>query len=290
VSATTLDIDGVRLVEDITYGTVSGTELRLDLVLPRSGDGPTPVAIYIHGGGWARGNRRVDLARRVAGVARRGIAVAAIDYRLGPAGRFPAAVHDVHGAIRWLRAHGGEHGLATTRIGAWGSSSGAHLALVAALSRDPTLVGEVGEVGEVGGDQAGGGIDAVVSFFATSDLAARATRSAMERHLLPPGPEHAFLGLDEIDDEGEAIRRARAASPLMMVHADAPPTLLVHGDSDQLVPFSQSRRLHDAIMTAGGRSTLVCLGGAGHEDAAFDQPFVACLVAQFLDDMLASSA
>jgi acetyl esterase/lipase len=190
----------------------------------------------------------------------------------------------VHGAIRWLRAHGGEHGLATTRIGAWGSSSGAHLALVAALSRDSTLVGDVG------GDEPSGGIDAVVSFFATSDLAARAARSAMEHHILPPGPEHAFLGLDEVDDDREAVRRARAASPLMMVHADAPPTLLVHGDVDQLVPFNQSQHLHDAIVTAGGRSTLVCLGGAGHEDAAFDQPFVAGLVAQFLRDMLVISA
>jgi acetyl esterase/lipase len=284
MSATALDIDGVRLVEDITYATVSGTELSLDLVLPESSDGPTPAAIYVHGGGWARGNRRVDLGRRIAGVARLGIAVAAIDYRLGAAGRFPAAVHDVHGAIRWLRAHGGEHGVETTRIGAWGSSSGAHLALVAALSRDSALVGDVG------GDEPSGGIDAVVSFFATSDLAARATRSAMERHILPPGPEHAFLGLDEVDDDREAVRRARAASPLMMVDAATPPMLLVHGDSDQLVPFSQSQRLHDAIVTAGGRSTLVCLGGAGHEDAAFDQPFVACLVAQFLRDMLVTSA
>jgi acetyl esterase/lipase len=284
MSATALDIDGVRLVEDITYATVSGTELSLDLVLPESSDGPTPAAIYVHGGGWARGNRRVDLGRRIAGVARLGIAVAAIDYRLGAAGRFPAAVHDVHGAIRWLRAHGGEHGVETTRIGAWGSSSGAHLALVAALNRDSALVGDVG------GDEPSGGIDAVVSFFATSDLAARATRSAMERHILPPGPEHAFLGLDEVDDDREAIRRARAASPLMMVDAATPPMLLVHGDSDQLVPFSQSQRLHDAIVTAGGRSTLVCLGGAGHEDAAFDQPFVARLVAQFLRDMLVTSA
>jgi acetyl esterase/lipase len=284
MSATTLDIDGVRLVPDITYATASGTELRLDLVLPERVDGPTPAAIYIHGGGWARGNRHVDLARRIAGVARLGIGVAAIDYRLGPDGRFPAAVHDVHGAVRWLRAHGGEHGLQTDRIGAWGSSSGAHLALVAALGRDHTLVGDVG------GEEPSSGIDAVVSFFATSDLAARAARSAMERHILPPGPEHAFLGLDEIDDEGEAIRRARAASPIMMVGADAPPMLLVHGDVDQLVPFSQSQLLHDAVMTAGGRSTLVCLGGAGHEDAAFDQPFVACLVARFLRDMLAASA
>jgi acetyl esterase/lipase len=284
MSQTPLEIEGVRLVPDVTYATVSGTELRLDLVLPERRDGPTPAAIYVHGGGWARGNRRVDLVRRIVGVARLGIAVVAVDYRLGPAGRFPAAVHDVHGAIRWLRANGGEHGLATTRVGAWGSSSGAHLALVAALTRDSALGGDVG------GGAPSGGIDAVVSFFATSDLVARGARSAMERRVLPPGPEHAFLGLDEIDDAGAAIRRARAASPLMMVHAGAPPTLLVHGDVDQLVPFSQSQRLHDAIVTAGGRSTLVCLGGAGHEDAAFDQPFVACLVAQFLRDMLATSA
>jgi acetyl esterase/lipase len=283
------DIDGVRLVPDIPYATVSGTELRLDLVLPERSDGPTPAAIYVHGGGWARGNRRADLARRIAGVARLGVGVAAVDYRLGPAGRFPAAVHDVHAAIRWLRANGGEHGLATARVGAWGSSSGAHLALVAALRPGDTPGGDT-PGGDVGGGEADGGIDAVVSFFATSDLAARAARSAMERHLVPPGPEHAFLGLDEVDDDGEAIRRARAASPLGMVHADAPPTLLVHGDADQLVPFSQSQRLHDAIVAVGGSCTLVCLGGAGHEDAAFDQPFVACLVAQFLRDVLAINA
>jgi acetyl esterase/lipase len=284
VSATTSPIDGVSVVDDICYATASGTELRLDLVLPERSDGPLPAAIYVHGGGWARGNRRVDLARRIAGVARLGIAVATVDYRLGPAGRFPAAVHDVRAAVRWLRAHGGEHGLATTRIGAWGSSSGAHLALVAALSSDGATGGEVGD------GEPSDGIDAVVSFFATSDLVARAARSAMERRIVPPGPEHAFLGLDEIDDAAEAVRRARAASPIMMVHADAPPMLLVHGDADQLVPFSQSQRLHDAIMTAGGRSTLVCRGGAGHEDAAFDQPFVAGLVAGFLRDILAATS
>ena len=270
-------IDGVRVVEDIAFATASGTELRLDLVLPEHSDGPVPVAVYVHGGGWAMGDRRMDLARRVTGVARLGVAVAAIDYRLGPAGRFPAAVDDVGAAVGWIRAHGGEYGLATTRVGAWGSSAGAHLALVAALGRDPAHSSE---------------IDAVVSFFATSDLAARTARSAMERRLLPPGPEHGFLGLDELDNlaDDEILRRANSASPLVMVHPAAPPVLSVHGDRDQLVPFDQSRRLHDALVAAGARSTLVCLGGAGHEDAAFDQPFVAGLVAQFLHDMLTSGA
>jgi acetyl esterase/lipase len=284
VSATTQQLDGVMIVEDITYASASGTELQMDLVLPENSDGPIPTAIYVHGGGWARGNRRVDLARRIVGVARLGIGVATIEHRLGPSGRFPAAVHDLHGAIRWLRAHGAEHGLATERIGAWGSSSGAHLALVAGLSRDPEIVGDVG------GSETGGEIDAVVSFFATSDLAARAARSGMERHLVPPGPEHAFLGLDEIDDVDAKVRRARAASPLTMVDEHAPPMLLVHGDADQVVPFNQSQRMHDAVTAVGGRSTLVCLGGAGHEDAAFDQPFVAALVGQFLRDMLIVTA
>ena len=281
MSETTVELDGVQLVENILFETVSDTELRLDLVLPEGGDGPHPVAVYVHGGGWARGNRRVDLERRIVGVARLGVAIAAIDYRLGPAGRYPAAVHDVQQAVRWLRANGGDHGLATANVGAWGSSSGAHLALVAAL----------GGVGSPGGDgEDGGAPDAVVSFFATTDLASRAARSAMERRIVPAGPEAPFLGLDEVDDPSEASRRAWAASPLAMVHADAPPTLLVHGDTDQLVPFSQSQRLHDALVAVGGRSTLVCLGGAGHEDAAFDQPFVAAMVSRFLGDMLVSTA
>jgi acetyl esterase/lipase len=263
-------------LEGITFATASGVELLLDLLLPSSTDAPIPVAVYLHGGGWTAGHRRMDTARRAEVVAGLGVGIATIDYRLGEPGRFPAAVHDVRGAVRWLRAHGAELGLATGRIGAWGSSAGGHLALVAALGRDGDYEGDVG-----GNTHHSSSIDAVVNFFATSDLVAKTARSPMERRVVAPGHEDAFLGLSESDVGGRAAR-IRSASPLALVHSGAPPILSVHGDYDQVVPIVESERLHDALVAVGAPSTLVRLGGAGHEDPAFEQAFVLQMVASFL--------
>jgi acetyl esterase/lipase len=268
--------EGTRVIEAITFATLSDIELCLDLFLPSHTDAPIPVALYLHGGGWTAGHRRMDTARRAEIVAALGVGIASIDYRLGEPGRFPAAVHDVRGAVRWLRAHGAELGLATGRIGAWGSSAGGHLALVAALGRDADYEGDVG-----GNLEHSSSIDAVVNFFAASDLVAKTARSPMERRVVAQGHEAAFLGLSGSHGGGQAAR-IRAASPLALVHRAAPPVLSVHGDYDQVVPIAQSQRLHDALIAVGAPSTLVYLGGAGHEDPAFEQAFVLQLVASFL--------
>ncbi len=96
--------------------------------------------------------------------------------------------------------------------------------------------------------------------------------------LLPAGPENALLGVDDVAAVPELVR---AASPITHVHAAAPPFLIAHGDLDKVVDIAESRRLHEALTQAGARSSLLVLGGAGHEDLAFDEAAVLAMIAAF---------
>src|SRR5829696_2873512 len=118
---------GVRLIRDLEYATPAGASLRADLHLPDPARIPAPAIVWIHGGGWRFGNRRVGpgLSRFFAA---RGFAMAAIDYRLTRRAIFPALIEDVKTAIRWLRSVSPSYGIDGARIGLWGASSGGHLA------------------------------------------------------------------------------------------------------------------------------------------------------------------
>ncbi|WP_165964649.1 alpha/beta hydrolase [Actinomadura sp. KC216] len=253
-----------RMVVDVEYAVADGERLLLDLYIPE-GSGPHPVSLWVHGGAWLFGDRCSGATSFAAALAERGVAIASIDYRLGEAGAFPASIDDVRAAVRWLRAHGARHGLAIARIGAWGASAGGHLSLMAAL--DP----RVGAPGDR--------IDAVVDFFGPTDLVARLARTELEREILPDPPDARYLRttVKTLDRNW-----ARAASPLYQHLDQAPPTLIVHGDRDQQIALDQSLRMHQALVAAGRDSQLIVLGGAGHEDVRFQQPWVLDATAAFL--------
>jgi acetyl esterase/lipase len=269
----------VTVTRDLVYATPGGVDLCLDLYVPEA-PGPAPVAVYLHGGGWLRGARTDRAAERLVPVAADGVAVAAVQYRLSGQATFPAQLDDVRAAVRWLRAEGAAHGVDATRVGAWGASAGGHLAALAGLCPD---AGD-GELGD-------SSVQAVVTWFPVTDLPARDTD--VPEGPLPPfvsGPplvpsfEARLLGLAATADDPE---RARAASPLHHVHAGAPPFLVAHGDADGLVPSTHSRRLVAALRAAGVDTSLLLLGGANHEDPAFDTPASLGAVSGFLRAALA---
>ncbi len=109
----------VTLLSDITYAEADGRALQLDLYRPES-EGQVPAVIYLHGGGWGRGDKADDAQTRLQPAAAHGIAVLSVNYRLAPAAVYPAQIHDVKAAIRWTRAHGAEYGLNTNVLGLWG--------------------------------------------------------------------------------------------------------------------------------------------------------------------------
>ena len=257
---------------DVVYAQVGGRSLALDLHRAAAPD--APVTVYVHGGGWRAGSKDDDAAR-IEGLAARGITVAAVDYRLVPDAVFPDPLHDVKGAVRWLRAHGPSLGLRTDCIAVWGASAGAYLASLLALT-----AGDAEFEGTVGGNlDRSSAVQAVVHWFGQSDLIASGSRTAVEARLLPFRFEAGLLGVASV---GEDEARARRLSLLSRVTPAAPPFLIAHGDRDHVVAPAESMALHDALARAGADVRLLLLGGAGHEDPAFDRPATLAMTAAWL--------
>ncbi len=222
----------------VSYALRTGFRpLLLDLHVP-AGEGPFPVAVWLHGGAFREGDRRYLPSTLRPGsvfeaLVAAGIAVATVDYRLSGEAHYPAQLDDVTAALRYLRKYAGELGLDTDRLGVWGESAGGTLAALAALTTDA--------------------VTAAVCWYPPTDLAALG-------HHGPDSPVTQLLG----GCSSELVAEADRASPVRHVTPDAPPFLLVHGVQDDLVPLSQSEALHERLLAAGARSVLVPVEGAGH--------------------------
>ncbi|WP_159945035.1 MULTISPECIES: alpha/beta hydrolase [unclassified Nocardiopsis] len=242
----------VRSDPGLVFARRESGDLLLDLYRPASGDRPVPVVLWLHGGGWFTGDRTLapDLSRRVRAT---GCAVASVEYRLSGQALFPAQLHDVRSAIRFLRARAGEYGLDPRAVAVWGASAGGHLAALAGLTGHlDALPGEE----DTDGDPS---VQAVAESYGPVDLAAVVAESA------PPGgaaasPEARLLG----GPPSERAELARHASPLTWVTPAAPPFQISHGTADTLVRPGQSELLHEALAAAGVPSELYLVEGYKH--------------------------
>lgn len=274
--------------------------LRLDLRVP-PGPRPAPVIVWIHGGSWRTGSR-LDLPAPLAAagfagrILRRSYALAAVEYRLSREAVFPAQLHDVKAAIRWLRAFAGELGLAPDRFAAWGESAGGHLAALAGLTGSPAARPVPGGSGpELEGDNGLPGVpsavQAVVDWYGPVDLVGderhwAAARAAGHPHAAGDGeaPDEWLLGGRRSERRAEAA----VASPVRYAHPGAPPFVCVHGTADPIVPYAQSELLASALRAHGVRCDLHPVPDAGHVFAG--APDVGALVElslDFLDEVLA---
>lgn len=275
----------VLVEKDLEYVDAAGQRLCLDFYRPDTG-GPVPVVVYLHGGGFAVGDKSDHSSERLIPVATRGIAVASVNYRLGADGEYPKPIHDVKAAIRWLRANSSKLGLNGDRIGIWGASAGGYLAAKTALTAgDAGLEGTLGEHL----DQSSA-VQAVVEWFATADFDSEFRRSDLETVLLPPSVMAGFLGEDKVrSDSPERRRLLNDVDLLTNIPENAPPFLICHGDRDNIVSPRHSQAFQEALSKAGVPSTLMMLGHAGHEGAEFDAPANLALTAAFLLTHLSAS-
>ena len=208
-----------------------------------------PVIINIHGGGWQVGERGIE---RGLLMPLQGFFYMSITYRLSGQAPFPAQIHDVKAAIRWVRAHADEYNLDPERIGLYGGSAGGHLSALAGCTADlPELEGECGWAGY------STQVHAVAAANPPTDLTVSKAEWAW---LYDEDVAAKFLGAPV--DESMPLRKL--ASPMAYVSTDAPPHLLIHGTEDDIVPFEQSRIFHNALLKAGVESTLVMFEGVDH--------------------------
>lgn len=240
------------------YAVHEGRSLQLDLYLPSSGE-TCPLIIYFHAGAWRAGSRK-DVERGVLAQVKRGYAVASVSYSLSDKAKWPAQLHEAKAAVRWLRAHAGEHGLDPDRFIAWGLSAGGHMAAMLGVSEG------VAELeGELGSNEESSRVQAVVSWCGPSDFL-QMGRGKIINHDSPKSPESRLIG-GPIQDLPE---RVRLANPIAYVHSNVPPCYLAHGDADLLVPYQQSEILHDALREAGVSVELEIQKGYGHGDPRFN--------------------
>ncbi len=271
---------------NLTFAPLTGRALELDLYLPTSGTGPFPVVVWIHGGGWQSG-ARFPIPTFIIPLLGRGVAIASVSYRLTSQANlydplpviFSAQIHDVKGAVRWLRANAETYNLDPARFGVWGPSAGGHLSALLATS-----AGVAGAEGDIGGNLAhSSAVQACVDYFGPTDLLNMTpditTPPGGASHDGPTSPESRLLGWD---DPGQGIGDIRAnssnpnapypalvalatlANPVAYVDAEDPPTFIAHGTVDITVPIRQSERLRDALALAGVDHHYTPVVGAGH--------------------------
>lgn len=227
-------------IRDVEYAQVNGTSLRLDACLPNS-TVKTPAAIIVHGGGWVRGDRRIDVQPLFEPLAQAGIAWFSISYRLATdVTQFGVAIDDVQSAIRFLKAHADEYNIDPNRIALIGESAGGQLAAMAVLRG--------------GADVA---VKAVVAIYTPTDLVSLVRNSqyvpAQMQAAIKGSPWESFIlaGLSQL-------------SPIENVRRNMPPFLFIHGTSDRLVPFEQSQQMCDRMRKVGASCELYPVEGAGH--------------------------
>jgi acetyl esterase/lipase len=239
--------DRVRIEEGVVFGRGGGRDLHCDVFHPPQPGDARSAILLLHGGAWMQGDRSQLRGYGVL-LGRLGYVCVASEYRLSGEAKWPAQIHDVKAALRWLRAQSPKLGIHPERIAVSGNSAGGHLALMAAGTQNqPEFEGEGGNM-EVGTECA-----AAIAFY-------------------PP----TWLGSSTGSVDNETMRRAalfaadasadvvRNASPLTHARAPYPPTLLIHGSADALVPQAASFKMHEALAAAGVPVELHVFSGAPH--------------------------
>ena len=245
---------------DVRYGEVTDGGQSMDVYRRRDAVGERlPCVVWVHGGAWFVGDKRPCKALPLIDS---GFVVASVNYRLSSAAPYPAQIHDCKGAIRYLRAHAAEYHIDPDRIGVWGESAGAHLAILLGTSG-----GNAQLEGTVGGNAGvSSRVQAVVDWFGPTDLTQFADQAAAAHH--PPGrfltfAVRAFVG-GEPTEHMDLIALANPIRFLPPTGRDVPPFLIMHGDRDRTVPVAQSRLLDDALKAAGVPETFRVVAGLGH--------------------------
>jgi len=230
----------------------------LDVWRPRHvPNGPAPVLVFVPGGGWVHGSRRMQGYALMSHLAAQGWVCLSIDYRVAPQSRWPAHLEDVKTAVAWAREHAGEFGGDKNFVAIAGCSAGGHLAALTGLTgNDPQLQAGLGLPAA-----ANTAVDAVVSLYGRYDWEDRSTPERVR-----------FMDfLERVVVAGTTARYPdvfRQASPIALVHRSAPPFFVIHGTADWIIPVDQAQSFVERLRSAS--DSAVCyleLPGAGH---AFD--------------------
>ena len=235
-----------RVIPNLTYHVASNQENKLDLYIPRDATSPTPVLMYIHGGGWVGGTKESSVLR-ILPYLEMGWAVANVEYRLGAVARAPAAVEDGLCALRWVIRNAEQYNLDASRIVTTGNSAGGHLALTTGM-----IPASAGLDRECPGSEELN-VAAIINWYGITEVGD-----------LLDGPNTRSYAVGWMGSLENRFEIAERVSPMTYVRAGLPPTLTIHGDADPTVPYQQALTLHEKLDEVGVPNELHTVPGGRH--------------------------
>jgi acetyl esterase/lipase len=238
--AVSSDNSSPSVQQDISYGTVDGHPLLLDVYEPGAHSDLRPAVVLIHGGGWTSFDKGTMRAMGMF-LARSGFVAFSVDYRLfhGSENRWPAQLDDVQRAVRWIRANAAKYKVDPNHMGAFGHSAGAQLA--ALLGMETTRDNSDSALAKYSSQ-----VQAVVDVSGPSDFTTNHDSDG-----------DAFLSAFLGGDYARHPEIWRDASPVFHVSKSNSPFLIVHGVQDTDVPVAQAEELADKLKQAGVSVKLV---------------------------------
>jgi acetyl esterase/lipase len=258
----------VAILPDLVYGHKDGLALTMDCFRPRHDANGAGVLFMVSGGwfsGWAPPQQMMFLFKPLLD---KGYTVFAVRHGSSPKYAIPEIVEDVRRGVRYVRRHAGAHGIDPSRLGVYGLSAGGHLSLMLGTASDEGQADHDDEV-----LRESNRVAAVVAIFPPTDL-----RDWVRN---PPENLKRFPALKlELD-------KAEACSPIIHVSPDDPPTLLIHGDKDELVPLAHSENIHAEFNKHQVPNELLVIKGAGHGFQGDDNARVVKALVDWFDKHLA---
>lgn len=231
---------------DIVYGTANNTPLKLDVWYPNAINTPTPTLVYIHGGGWIFGTKESQVLQFLPFL-EKGWRVVNVEYRMASNSLAPAAVEDSRCALRWVFRNAKQYNFDVSKIVLSGHSAGGHLSLIAGMLPDGT-----GLDNNCYGDEKLN-VAAIINWYGISDV-----------NDLIQGANLKNYAVMWMGSQSNAAEIAKRVSPLTYVRENLPPILTIHGDKDDVVPYSQAVRLKNALDKAKVKNELFTVKGGGH--------------------------
>jgi acetyl esterase/lipase len=236
---------------DIVYGAANNTQLKLDVWYPNESKTPTPTLVYIHGGGWIFGTKETSVLQFLPFL-EKGWRVVNVEYRMASNSLAPAAVEDTRCALRWVYRNAKQWNFDTSKIVLTGHSAGGHLSLITGMLPDGTALDNNCYADEKYGDVKMK-VAGIINWYGITDV-----------YDIIQGPNLKNYGPMWMGSQPDAAEIAKRVSPLTYVRADLPPILTIHGDKDDVVPYSQATRSKEALDKAGVTNKLYTVKGGGH--------------------------
>ena len=238
----------VTITPDVVYGHKSGLAMTFDVFAPTENANGAGVLFMVSGGWYSSWSPPEQTQGMFKPLTDKGFTVFAVRHVSSPKFSIPEAVADVRRSVRFIRMNAERFKIDDSRLGVYGYSAGGHLSLMLGTASDEGDVNAKDAVSKVSNRVA-----AVVAFVAPTDLRIMVKD---DPNRLPAYARFPAFDLD--------MKNAEADSPLVHVTPDDPPTLLIAGDQDDLVPIEHSRNIQAAFEKAKVKSRLIEVAGAGH--------------------------